>query len=80
MTCELVVGTNHPMATLVADRGRRYPTTVHAVDAEAEDEPFKALCGNFVIYRYNEDPWPPGIPEDWCPRCVRLSEKGWRNG
>ena len=78
---DLVVGSNLPAADSPSGRTRRWPTTVHAVDAEQDGEPYKAMCGTFVIYRYDDDPWPPGIAEDWCPACVRLSKpEGWLAG
>lgn len=76
MTLDLAVGTNLP--ALALDRGgRRFPTTVHAVDPELEVEPYRALCGVFMIYRYLEHVWPPGLAEDWCPACVRQTECAW---
>jgi hypothetical protein len=76
----LVVGTNLPVKGYDPSNARRYPTTVHAVDDLQEHEPIQALCGTFVLYRYTEDPWPPGLHEDWCPACVRCTEKAWRQG
>lgn len=80
MTIDLAVGTNLPATGVPGADGRRFPTTVHAVDPDVEAEPYRAVCGVFVIYRYLEDQWPPGLTENWCPACVRKTEASWLTG
>lgn len=70
---KLVVGSDRPIQVSRTDTGRRWPSTVHAVGATPEAEPFTAMCGAFVLFKYGDLPWPPGTNEDSCPGCVRAT-------
>ena len=80
---DLVVGSTRPAFGDPSHdaTGRHWPATVHAVEHDDGTEPYRARCGAIVLFRYPDDPWPPGTREDWCPACVRLTHPiGWVSG
>jgi hypothetical protein len=68
-----VVGCNSPLRPDERS-GRGWPTVVHAVGRLAEGEPFRAVCGVYVLFKYEWHLWPPDLIEDCCPACVRATE------
>jgi hypothetical protein len=72
----LVVGANRPLRIgPIEAHERQWSGTVHAVDPAQDDEPYRARCGGFVLFLFSEFQWPPGLVEDCCPACVRLTER-----